>query len=298
MLSSFRPAQWTKNLSIFAAVIINGKLFDPVLFTKALFTFIAFSLLSSSSYLINDIMDYDKDKLHPSKKNRPLAAGKITKTEAISLSFVLFISGLFIASFVNSGLLNLAFVFILLQYSYSFIFKKKALLDIIGIAVFFIFRAYAGEVATGYHLPIWLMLSVIFLSLFIASGKRRSEFLKSGSKTRSALQGYSRSLLNFYSSIFAVSTLISYAMFTFFEEPIVFDGVVHRFLLKEAVWALNRKWFMATLFPVILGIMRYGQIIFEMQEGERPEKIMATDLPLLFSIMLWGLMMIGIIYVI
>ena len=87
-------------------------------------------------------------------------------------------------------------------------------------------------------------------------------------------------------------------MFTFFEEPIVFDGVVHQFLLKEAIWALNRKWFMATLFPVILGIMRYGQIIFEMQEGERPEKIMATDLPLLFSIMLWGLMMIGIIYVI
>lgn len=294
---AIRPAQWTKNLGIFASIMINGKLFDDFLFNQSLLAFITFCLLSSSSYLVNDIVDRQKDKLHPSKKNRPLASGQITQADAILISFILFILGMFIAALVNPAFFNLSIIFILLQYSYSFILKRKALLDIIGIATFFIIRTYAGEIATGYHLPIWLMLSVIFLSLFIASGKRRSEIVKTGSATRSALFGYSRSLLTFYSSIFAVSTLLSYAMFTFFEEPIAFEGVIHQFLLDQANWALNRKWFMVTLFPVIFGIMRYGQIIFEMQEGERPEKIMATDIPLLFSILLWGMSMITIIYV-
>jgi len=295
---AIRPAQWTKNLGIFASIIINGKLFDNFLFDQSLLAFIAFCLLSSSSYLVNDVVDYQKDKLHPSKRNRPLASGQISKSDAISASFVLFILGLFIAALVNPAFFILSIIFIILQYSYSFILKKKALLDIIGIAVFFIIRTYAGEIASGYHLPIWLMLSVIFLSLFIASGKRRSEIVKTGSSTRPALLGYSRSLLTFYSSIFAVSTLLSYAMFTFFEEPITFDGAIHRILLSKAIWALNRKWYMITLFPVIFGIMRYGQIIFEMQAGERPEKIIATDIPLLFSILFWGLSMIVIVYVI
>lgn len=298
IIKALRPAQWTKNLGIFASILINGKLFDMGLFSKCLLAFVTFSLLSSSSYLVNDIVDYQGDKLHPTKKNRPLAAGLISKSEAYLFSFILFVLGLFTAAFINPAFFNLSIFFILLQYSYSFVLKKKALLDIIGISVFFIIRTYAGETATGFHLPVWLTLSVIFLSLFIASGKRRSEFVKTGKSTRPALQGYSRSLLTFYSSIFAVSTLLSYAMFTFFEEPIIFDGLIHQLLLSKANWALNRKWFMVTLFPVIFGIMRYGQIIFEMQEGERPEKIMTTDIPLLFSILLWGLMMIGIIYVI
>jgi hypothetical protein len=98
--------------------------------------------------------------------------------------------------------------------------------------------------------------------------------------------------------MFAVCTLIAYAMFTFFEEPIVFNGLIHNFLLDNYPNALGRKWYMITLIPVIFGIMRYGQIIFEMQEGERPERVIATDIPLLMSIFLWGLTMITIIYVI
>jgi hypothetical protein len=86
-------------------------------------------------------------------------------------------------------------------------------------------------------------------------------------------------------------------MFTFLEEPVSFEGIIHNFLLSNYPNALDRKWYMVTLIPVIFGIMRYGQIIFEMQEGERPERVIATDLPLLFSVLLWGLMMMTIIYV-
>jgi decaprenyl-phosphate phosphoribosyltransferase len=142
------------------------------------------------------------------------------------------------------------------------------------------------------------MLAVIFLSLFLASGKRRSEINRTGVKTRSALAGYDKNLLDFYTTMFAVSTLISYAMFTFTEEPVVFDGLIHHFLLENFPNALGRKWYMTTILPVIFGIMRYGQIIFEMEEGERPEKVIATDIPLLMVIFMWGFMMIAIIYVI
>ena len=150
----------------------------------------------------------------------------------------------------------------------------------------------------SYHLPVWIMLAVIFLSLFLASGKRRSEMGGSGTKTRSSLHGYSNSLLDFYTNMFAVCTLIAYAMFTFFEEPITFNGLIHNFLLENFPKALGRKWYMTTLLPVIFGIMRYGQVIYEMQEGERPEKVIATDIPLILAIFSWGAVMITIIYVI
>lgn len=297
LFEAMRPFQWIKNFNLFAAAILNGKLTDPYIFTQSLLGFITFSLLSSSSYLVNDFVDIERDRLHPAKKFRPLARGDVHPTTAITTSIFLFLIGIFIALQVNFSFFIVSIIFIFMQYSYSFVFKKKAILDIIGISLFFIIRAFAGEIATGYHLPIWIMLTVIFLSLFIASGKRRSELVRVGSKTRAALQGYGRSLLSFYTTMFAVSTLVTYAMYTFFAQPIKFDGLIHSFLLENFPAALDRKWYMITLLPVIFGIMRYGQIIFEMEEGERPEKIITTDIPLLMAVFTWGLMIITIIYV-
>ena len=297
LFEALRPAQWIKNLGIFAAIILTGQLFDPNLFSSSLLAFISFCLLSSSSYLVNDVLDVDKDRKHPAKSHRPIARGAVTVPQATLLVFMLLFTGLGFSLLVNFSFFVLAFVFVILQYSYSFIFKKKAVLDIIGISLFFIMRSYAGEVATGYHLPVWILLTVIFLSLFIASGKRRSELLNTGSKTRSALQGYGRSLLNFYTTMFGVCTLITYSMFTFFEEKVRFQGLIHSFLLDNFPSAIDRKWYMITIIPVIYGIMRYGQIIFEMQEGERPEQTVATDIPLIFAMLSWGLMIITIIYV-
>ncbi|MDD4937575.1 MAG: UbiA prenyltransferase family protein [Candidatus Shapirobacteria bacterium] len=296
---SLRPIQWIKNLSLFAALILNGQLNNFPLFWKNIWAFIVFCLLSSSSYLINDLVDLKKDRFHPVKKNRPLARGAISETTTVFVSFLFLFLGLFISLFINPSFFVISLIFILLQYSYSFFIKKKAVLDIIGIAFFFSIRAFAGEIVTGYHLPIWIMLAVIFLSLFLASGKRRSELGNTGMLTRSALAGYGKNLLNFYTTMFAVCTLIAYSMFTFFEEQVIFqEGIIHNFLLENYPGALDRKWYMITIIPVIFGIMRYGQIIFEMQEGERPERIIATDIPLLLSVFVWGLLMITIIYVI
>jgi decaprenyl-phosphate phosphoribosyltransferase len=297
ILEAMRLSQWIKNLSIFAAALLNGEMFSPNVLINSLLAFISFCLLSSSSYLVNDINDIEKDRLHPVKRFRPLARGDVSKGLASTTAFVLFLLGLYTAFLVNSGFFAIALVFILLQYSYSLALKKKAVVDIIGISLFFIIRAYAGEIASGYHLPVWVMLTVIFLSLFIASGKRRSELYTTGKKARNAMEGYGKSLLNFYTTMFGVCTLIAYAMFTFLEEPVQFQGLIHSFLLDNFPTALDRKWYMITLLPVIFGIMRYGQIIFEMQEGERPERVVTTDIPLIFAIITWGLMIITIIYV-
>lgn len=300
VFEELRPVQWIKNLAVFSALILNGQLFNIELLIKNIFAFIVFCLLSSSSYIINDLIDVKKDRLHPIKRNRPIARGDISQTTAAFIAILLFLFGLSIALFINYGFFIIALTFILLQYCYSLFLKKKAIIDIIGIALFFIIRAFAGEIVTGYHLPIWIMLTVIFLSLFIASGKRRSELVSSGIKTRSALSGYGKNLLNFYTTMFAVCTLITYAMFTFFEESVSFSnsGLLHQFLLENYPNVINRKWYMVTLLPVIFGIMRYGQIIFEMQEGERPERIVARDIPILISVLTWGLMIIGIVYAI
>ena len=298
LIEALRPTQWIKNLNLFAAAILAGKVFEPITFIQSTIAFITFCLLSSSSYLVNDLADIKNDRLHPAKKLRPLARGDVTQETALFTAAVLLITGLGLAFSINQSFFYISLLFIVLQYFYSFVFKKKAVIDIIGIAFFFILRAFAGEIATSYHLPIWIMLTVIFLSLFIASGKRRSELSNSGRTSRQALNGYGKSLLSFYVTMFAVCTLISYAMFTFLAQPLQFDGQLHNFLLENYSSVLDRKWYMITLLPVIFGIMRYGQIIFELSGGERPERIVTTDIPLIFSVLVWGLMMMSILYVI
>lgn len=297
IFEALRPSQWIKNLALLASVILNGKLFDISILSKSILAFFVFCLLSSSSYLVNDIVDLPKDKLHPYKKNRPIARGDLNIYFVISIAIFLLISGLFLSFQININFFMISILFISLQFLYSLLFKKKAVIDIIGIALFFIIRAYAGEIATGFHLPIWIILSVIFLSLFIASGKRRSELVNVGKGIRQSMSGYGKTLLNFYITMFGVCTLMSYAMFTFFEEKITFDGYFHKYFLDYFPNALDRKWYMITLFPVIFGIMRYGQVIFEMEEGERPERVIATDIPLLLSVITWGLMLVILIYI-
>jgi len=294
---SMRPGQWVKNLSVFAAIIFNGKLFDPVACGEAFLAFVVFSLLSSAAYLINDIKDAPYDRLHPLKRNRPIAKGDITTKQAVSFCVLLLSMGLTLAFSLNPGFTLLAIMFIALHFTYSFYLKKQAVLDILGISFSFIIRVFGGELATGYHLPVWLTFTVIFLSLFIASGKRRSELVKQGAKTRPVLTKYQKSLLNFYTSIFAVSTLISYSLFAYLARPVSFENLKFRqFLILKLPELVDRKWLMLTIFPVIFGIMRYSQLVFERCEGQRPEKLLLSDIPLLAIISLWGVMVVTIIY--
>jgi len=305
LFKSARPRQWTKNLAVFAAIIFTGQLFHPLLLVLTLKIFIVFCLIASAAYLINDLLDYPQDKLHPFKKRRPIASGELDKNPAIVTAIVLILVALEFAFLTSYALFFIAITFVILQLSYTFFFKKVSQADILVIAAAYILRVYAGELVTGYHLSVWLMLTVISLSLFLAVGKRRAEItLLTGGKpnqplppTRATLMRYQPELLNIYTSIFATSTFLTYGFFTFFEKiPIIRQGSIYQFFLKYApAWA-ERKWLMITVPLVLYGIMRYLQLIYEKGEGESPERILLSDKPLILTVTSWVLLVILIVY--
>ena len=299
-----RPRQWVKNFALFAAVTFTGQLFNPEAVFPVILGFLVFCGLSSGTYIVNDIIDIKKDKLHPFKKFRPLPHGDISISFAVVLAFILISFSLFAALIINLPFFMLTVVYLLLQVSYSTILKSIAVIDILAIAAGYILRVYGGEFASGYHISVWLLLTTISISLFLAIGKRRSELTllssvkaENISAVRKSLSHYSDSLLNVYASVFATSTFISYALFTFLENPrginlTFFEDV---FLLDSPA-LFHKKWLMITIIPVVYGLMRYLQDIYEKNEGESPEKVLFSDKPLLLTIGVWVLMVIGIIY--
>lgn len=297
-----RPRQWIKNFALFTAVMFGGQLFSLDILTRVIWGFIAFCLLASSTYIINDILDVEKDKRHPFKKLRPIPSGNVTQNQALILFFLL-ISISFLISFqLSLVFFFITVVYLLLQLSYSMLFKSIAVFDILFIATGYILRIFAGEVLSGYHISVWLLLTTISLSLFLAVGKRRSELtllvnIKGAhlSDVRKSLTHYSDRLLNSYSMMFATSTLVFYSLFTFQESAlgIPIPGILLPQFLPDY---LQRKWLMVTILPVTYGVMRYLQDIYEKSEGESPERVLLSDKSLLASVIVWGILVIVIIY--
>ena len=297
LLHAIRVNQWIKNFSLYAAIIFTGRLFDPDLFVLTTIGFLIFSFLSSASYLFNDLLDAPLDRLHPTKKNRPIASGELSKSPAIVLFVFLAVSGLTTAYLVSLAFFLISLVFFAIHIIYSLWLKHHSLMDILSIASSFLLRVFAGEVITGLHIPIWLTFSVIFLSLFIASCKRRSELLVVGKTTRPALEHYRAQLLDFYNSTFATGAIIAYAMFTFLAQPPDFNPVIQDFLQFVFPQALGRKWLMVSTLPlIVVGIMRYAQLIYERLQGEAPERLVTTDKMLMTILALWGISVILFTY--
>ena len=298
LIALMRVNQWIKNLSIFAAVIFTGNLFNFPYLILSVCGMTAFCLLSSASYVFNDIIDAPLDRLHPIKKYRAIASGKVSKSLALKILFLLTFFGLISALILSFGFFLIALTFLAVHFFYSLYFKKHALLDILSISASFLLRVIAGEVLTSLHVPVWLLLTTLFLALFIASSKRHAEFLRTGAKTRPALERYREKLLDFYTSTFATAAFLSYALFTFLEKPPQFSSVLGNFLSANFPHALGRKWMMLTIPFVIAGIMRYGQLVYEGKKGETPEKIITQDKTLISIVLGWGIMVVLIIYVI
>jgi decaprenyl-phosphate phosphoribosyltransferase len=300
LLKAARPRQWLKNIALFSTIFFTGHLFEYQPFLSSLLAFVAFCFLSSSNYIFNDILDIERDKKHPFKRFRPIASGKVPLPVAWGTSFLLLVFGLIIGLSLGKAFFLMAALFSLLEYSYTLFFKHITVIDILTITAAYFIRVYAGEAATGYHISIWLALTVLSLALFLAIGKRRAELtLIQGFKglilkdTRESLMNYSERLLDTYTAMFANSTFISYAMFTFLVQSInkgfLFDASEAGALVPD------RKWMMLTIPFVLYGIMRYMQLIYE-GKGESPEKIVTSDLPLLSTVVLWGIVSLVILY--
>ncbi len=292
-----RPNQWVKNLIIFTSIVFSGKLFDANLLTSTIYGFIIFCLLSSTSYILNDIIDFQYDKKHPVKKNRPLASGKITIPDATFVVFILSLTSLTIALFFSIPFFILSFGFLLLHFFYSLFFKKQPVLDIFTISFSFMIRAFAGQIITGYHIQIWLLLAIFFISLFIATVKRHAELVSHGKETRSSLYFYKEHLLDFLTNTFATLTIVSYSLYTFLEKPPLILTPISEYFSGIFPDFEARKWFMITIPIVVYGISRYAQLLYDNKQGEAPEKIITQDKPLLTAILLWGVVVISLIYI-
>lgn len=298
-----RPRQWIKNFAIFAAITFGGELFNFAIFQKVFLGFIVFCLLSSATYIINDFFDVRTDKLHPFKRFRPLAHGDVPIVFALSLAFVFIAVSLFIGYGITPAFFLVTLVYLAIQFLYSSFLKTITVIDILAIAAGYILRVYAGEFASGLHLSVWLLLTTISISLFIAIGKRRSELTLVSrlqgvgiASTRKSLSHYSERLLDVYASIFATSTFITYSLFTFLENPRGFKLTLGVLLPEFLPAFFERKWLMITIIPVVYGLMRYLQDIYEKHEGESPERVLLSDYPLLATVIIWVLLVIGIIY--
>lgn len=297
LLQALRVNQWIKNLVVFTAIIFSGKLFVWPLFLKSAYAFIAFCLLSSTSYVLNDIIDYPYDRKHPVKRKRPIASGKISLQEATFIVFILTLVSLIFSLFFSFPFFLLALIFILLHFFYSLSLKRYPIVDIFSISFSFMLRALGGEFVSGYHIPIWLLLTIFFISLFMASVKRHAELVAHGRQARLSLFYYKEHLLDFLTTTFATTTIFSYSFYTYFERPpITKQHFLSRYFSTFFPNFELRRWMMVTIPFVVYGIARYAQLLYEKEEGEAPEKIITQDVPLVTTIFLWGGIVIVLIY--
>lgn len=292
-----RPVHWVKNFALFAALIFSGNLFISAYFYKVFWAFIVFNLATSASYIFNDILDAKLDRLHPIKKRRPIASGKLPIPVALVTVFTLALVALYWSTTLSSLFFFLVLLYLVLQIAYSLGLKNIAIIDILIIAAGFIIRVYAGAFVIDVHLSVWFLLCVISVALFLASGKRRAELnilrLSSG-VTRKSLNKYQSELLNSYVTMFGNAAWMSWALFTFFESPRASLSVWLLLAELSRTTTIN-KLLMITIPVVIFGIMRYESLIFE-GRSEAPERLLLTDKALVASIFLWLGLVVWILY--
>lgn len=303
LLKSARPRQWLKNLSVYAALIFSGFFFFdwPSYFVQVTIAFILFCILSSSIYIINDVIDRPADRQHPFKNKRPIASGKLSVPLALGASLLGLLTVFWVSSHISFFLLMIMLGYLLLQISYSLYFKHVAILDVLSIAAGFIFRVYAGAIVVNLHMSVWFLLTVISASLFLAVGKRQSErtlltSLQDKVSTRKSLDKYSLRLLDIYTGMFANATWLTYALFAFQQDSSISQGNLPTLLAYIPRAFTAQKWLMLTVPVVIYGVMRYLQLVYESNQGESPERVLLNDKPLLFAVLLFGLMVMTIIY--
>lgn len=304
LIKSARPRQWLKNLSLFAALVFTGQLFEANKVFIVVWATVLFTVVTSSVYLFNDIIDAPQDRLHPFKRKRPIAAGKLPIPLALLVACMGFFVALFFAATASTYFFLSLLGYVLLHITYAVWLKKIPIIDVLTIASGFVLRVYAGAFIIDAHMNVWFLLTVVSAALFLAVGKRRSEMTllaSSGlaaSEHRKVLGHYTPTLLDVYTGMFANTTWLSYALFSFLQPPILPTRPKVVGILATLPRTLSaQKLLMITVPVAIYGVMRYLQLIYERNQGESPERVLLSDKPLLGAVLLWGVMVLVILYV-
>ena len=283
ILVSLRPRQWVKNLFVFGGLVFGHQLLTPALWT-ALAAFVVFCGLSGSIYLLNDVADRDKDRLHPDKRRRPIAAGRLPVAQALVVAGALIVVGLTAAVWLSPSFALAALAYVLLLSAYSAWLKHIVIVDVLAVALGFVLRAAAGALVIGVAISGWLLICTVLLALFLALGKRRHEILTleaDAARHRPILAEYSAGLLDQMIAVVTASTVTAYALYTMSPETV---AKFHTSLLPT------------TLPFVLYGIFRYLYLLYQRQLGGNPSDILVYDRPLLFNTLLWLAVVLLIIY--
>ena len=283
LIASLRPRQWVKNLFVFAGVIFSQQLLTPRVW-PALAAFAIFCGLSGAIYLFNDVADAEKDRLHPSKRRRPIASGALSLGAAVGAGVVL-LAGCLAAAFRLGpafGLVALAYGALLTAYSVWL--KHVVILDVLTVAAGFVLRAVAGAVAVDVEISGWLLICTILIALFLALGKRRHEYRSltgASAAHRPILADYSEGFLDQMISVVTASTVTTYALYT---------------MSPETVAKFHTRLLPLTLPFVLYGIFRYLYLLYRRDLGGNPSDLLVTDRGLLLDALLWMVATLAIIY--
>lgn len=284
LLLSLRPNQWTKNLVVFAALALSKHLFEPGPLGRATLAFAVFCLLSGTVYLVNDIVDVERDRLHPLKRLRPIASGALSVRAAAVAAAVLGTVSLLVSVPLGARFLACAVAYLALNLLYSFQLKHVVLVDVLSVSLGFVLRAVAGAVVIGVQISDWLLICTILLALFLSLSKRRHELTSlsaSAAGHRKILEEYSPYLLDQMIAVVTASCVTAYAIYTTALET------REKYQTDRLVWT----------FPFVLyGIFRYLYLVHQKEKGGSPTEVLLTDRPLLVAVALWALAIVVIVY--
>lgn len=276
LFQQLRPKQWTKNTLVFAALIFSIDKASEIMVVKSLIGFFLFCLVSSCVYILNDYMDREADRNHPTKRFRPMASGQLNAQLALAVGVLILVFSISTALYISIQFGLLLILYFVINVGYSISLKHKVIIDVMIVASGFVIRAIGGGVIIGVNLTPWFLLCTMLLSLFLAIGKRRHEFIlsqNSESAHRKVLQFYNKELLDQMNSIVSTATIMSYSIFTF-ERSI---------------------YLMLTIPFVIYGIFRYLYLIHVEGKGGSPDKLLLEDKHILCTVVLYVVSVLVII---
>ena len=289
LLEALRPRQWTKNLLLFVGVLFSRQLGVPALLGRAAVGFLAFSLLSGSVYVLNDLVDVEADRLHPRKRHRPIASGRLSAGVAWASLPIIWIAVAAVSLWLGTGFTIVAALYLVSYLAYSFGLKHAVILDVFLIALGFVLRAIAGvlllrPVAPDTQLSPWLFVCTFFGALFLGVSKRRRELVNSGTAAisqRAVLRSYPPELLDVMLTISAATALVSYALYT------IWPATVEKF---------HTELLLVTVPYVAYGVFRYLFLVRVSETSEDPSAVLLSDRPIQITVILFLGTVVWILY--
>ena len=284
LIKLIRIEHWVKNLFLFIPAFFAARLSEPLIIEHALLGFLAFSMVASSVYVLNDIVDAPNDRNHPDKCRRPIASGAISQQQGIVILGLLLLPGIVISALLSQGMLIYASIYFLINVAYSFSLKHIAIVDISIIGVGFLLRVFAGGAVTGVEVSQWLIILTFLIALILGLAKRRGEYVVAMGENnfRKALEGYNLPFLDMSMVVCSTVAVVAYLMYCFSPE------VTSRIGSDKIFY---------TAFFVVTGVLRYLQLTLVFNKTESPTRALLRDRFLQLILLSWIASFIWLLYV-